>query len=39
MKSMPEHEEHYVCYWDLLSDIPSLEDPAVSVKEGCKSNQ
>ncbi len=27
------HEEHYVCYWDLLSDIPSLEDPDVSVTE------
>ena len=27
------HEEHYTCYWDLLSDIPSLENPSVSVKE------
>ncbi|MFT7594228.1 MAG: oleate hydratase, partial [Paracoccaceae bacterium] len=27
------HEEHYTCYWDLLSDIPSLEDPSVSVTE------
>jgi len=27
------HEEHYVCYWDLLSGIPSLEDPDVSVTE------
>ena len=27
------HEEHFTCYWDLLSDIPSLDDPAVSVKE------
>jgi len=27
------HEKHYVCYWDLLSDIPSLEDPSVSVTE------
>ncbi len=27
------HEEHFACYWDLLSDIPSLDDPAVSVKE------
>ena len=21
------HEMHYVCYWDLLSNIPSLDDP------------
>jgi oleate hydratase len=27
------HEEHYVCYWDLLSNIPSYEDPTVSVKD------
>ena len=27
------HEKHYVCYWDLLSSIPSLEDPSVSVTE------
>lgn len=27
------HEEHYVCYWDLLSNIPSYDDPAVSVKD------
>jgi len=27
------HEKHYVCYWDLLSDIPSLEDPDISVTE------
>ena len=27
------HEEQYVCYWDLLSFIPSLEDPSVSVKD------
>lgn len=27
------HEEHYVCYWDLLSRIPSLENPDVSIKE------
>ncbi len=26
------HEEHFVCYWDLLSDIPSYDDPSVSVK-------
>lgn len=30
------HEEHYVCYWDLLSHIPSLEDPDVSVTDECK---
>lgn len=27
------HEEHYTCYWALLDDIPSLEDPDVSIKE------
>jgi len=27
------HEEHYVCYWDLLSNIPSYEDPDVSVTD------
>jgi oleate hydratase len=27
------HEEHFVCYWDLLSNIPSYDDPNVSVKE------
>ena len=27
------HERHFVCTWDLLSAIPSLEDPAISVKE------
>lgn len=27
------HEEHYVCYWDLLSLIPSYENSAVSIKE------
>ena len=27
------HEEHFVCTWDLLSVIPSLDDPAISVKE------
>ncbi len=27
------HEEHYVCYWDLLSNIPSYDDPEVSVKD------
>ena len=25
------HELHYECWWDLLSYIPSLENPAVSV--------
>jgi oleate hydratase len=27
------HELHYTCYWDLLSGIPSLEHPEVSVTE------
>ncbi|WP_455208027.1 oleate hydratase [Kaarinaea lacus] len=27
------HEEHFVCYWDLLSNIPSYDDPDISVKE------
>jgi len=27
------HEAHFVCYWDLLSRIPSYDDPAVSVKD------
>ncbi len=27
------HERHFVCTWDLLSAIPSSEDPAISVKE------
>ena len=27
------HEEHFVCYWDLLSNIPSFDDPSVSVKD------
>ncbi len=27
------HEEHYACYWDLLSGIPSLENPDISVTE------
>jgi len=27
------HELHYTCYWDLLSQIPSYEDPAVSVRD------
>ena len=26
------HEEHFVCYWDLLSNIPSYDDPSISVK-------
>jgi oleate hydratase len=29
------HEEHFVCYWDLLSSIPSYDDPDVSVKDEC----
>ncbi len=27
------HEMHYECYWELLSYIPSLEDPNVSVRD------
>ncbi|MDP1520434.1 oleate hydratase [Porticoccus litoralis] len=27
------HEEHYVCYWDLLSNVPSYDDPGISVKD------
>jgi oleate hydratase len=27
------HELHYTCYWDLLSYIPSLEDPNVSIRD------
>lgn len=27
------HEMHYECYWDLLSLIPSLEDPDISVRD------
>ena len=27
------HEMHYVCYWDLLSNISSLDDPKVSITE------
>ncbi|TNG00164.1 MAG: oleate hydratase [Gammaproteobacteria bacterium] len=27
------HEEHFACYWDLLSNIPSYDDPNVSVKD------
>ena len=27
------HEEHYVCYWDLLSNIPSFGDSNISVKD------
>ena len=27
------HEAHYTCYWDLLSNIPSYDDPDVSVKD------
>ncbi len=27
------HEKHYECYWDLLSNIPSYDDPDVSVKD------
>ncbi len=27
------HEAHFVCYWDLLSHIPSYDDSGVSVKD------
>jgi len=27
------HEEHFVCYWDLLSNIASYDDPNVSIKD------
>ncbi|MFA7091415.1 MAG: oleate hydratase [Arcobacteraceae bacterium] len=27
------HEEHYVCYWDLLSLIPSYDNSCVSIKD------
>lgn len=27
------HEEHFVCYWDLLSNIPSYDNPDISVKD------
>ncbi len=27
------HEKHFVCYWDLLSHIPSYDDPAISVTD------
>ena len=27
------HEIHYECYWELLSHIPSLEDPDISVRD------
>jgi len=27
------HEKHYECYWDLLSNIPSYDDPNISVKD------
>jgi oleate hydratase len=27
------HERHYTCYWDLLSYIPSYDDPDVSVRD------
>lgn len=29
-------EEYYVCLWDLLATIPTLEDPAISVLEDFK---
>lgn len=27
------HELHYTCYWDLLSCIPSFDDPNISVRD------
>ena len=27
------HEKEYRCYWDLLSDIPSYDNPDISVKD------
>jgi oleate hydratase len=27
------HELHYTCYWDLLSYIPSLEDPTINIRD------
>jgi len=27
------HEAHFVCYWDLLSNIPSYDNPEISVKD------
>lgn len=27
------HEMHYECYWDLLSYIPSYDDPNISVRD------
>jgi len=27
------HEMHYECYWELLSHIPSLENPEVSIRD------
>ncbi|WP_262710566.1 oleate hydratase [Aureibaculum algae] len=27
------HEKHYTCYWDLLSYIPSYDDPKISVRD------
>ncbi len=27
------HEAHFVCYWDLLSHIPSYDDPGISVRD------
>ncbi|PLY12365.1 MAG: oleate hydratase [Sulfurimonas sp.] len=27
------HEEHFVCYWDLLSNIPSYDNLDISIKD------
>ncbi|MEV4224822.1 oleate hydratase [Nonomuraea sp. NPDC049725] len=29
-------EEHYVCLWNLLETIPTLDDPAISVRQEMK---
>jgi len=29
------HEAHFVCYWDLLSTVPSYDDPNITVTEEC----
>lgn len=29
-------DETYLCLWDLMESIPSLEDPSISVREDCR---
>ncbi|MFT6985838.1 MAG: oleate hydratase [Psychromonas sp.] len=29
------HEAHFVCYWDLLSTVPSYDNPNITVTEEC----